>query len=470
MKRASIFSRHQEVIDVSDLIQLEHRPWFRSPRILLGICLLLFAFSTIAWWTYAEYLKPRRDQQLFDEATLILRSNPVLSKLTGDSKDWSAEQKLIYSSAYFLVLDEIGVPKETGIRARRAALDLAIHKGSKHARLVLGKHLRDGDFGEKDLKAASVQFHTALEELQAGIKASDQDDLYVYSLMLEEGLGVEIDEVKAKGIQKRVALTRDPTTMALIGYSVSRREKDAGNLDIPFAKEISRKLISMGHTQHYLIGLAACESEFPQQEEFPDGITEVAWQTLFKLTEEKIAACSVEFAREAAKKGDKLTDIREMAMESNGRVSRSILQRIGLDKPKSAGAEPKAIDPESQSQTGYLAGTKQTANGGLSTFKIDNTRGGGDAVVRLYRNGGKPAARSMFVRNGESFTAEAIAPGAYQLRYRYIGSDETFEADETFNLTETPTETGTRFSRVTVKLYKVANGNMAVKKVDASEF
>jgi hypothetical protein len=102
--------------------------------------------------------------------------------------------------------------------------------------------------------------------------------------------------------------------------------------------------------------------------------------------------------------------------------------------------------------------------------KVDNTQGGGDAVVRLYRDGRKPAARSMFVKNGDSFTAEAVAPGAYRLRYRYIGSADTFEAEETFTLTETRTETGTRFSRMTVMLYQVANGNMAVKKVDASEF
>ncbi len=75
----------------------------------------------------------------------------------------------------------------------------------------------------------------------------------------------------------------------------------------------------------------------------------------------------------------------------------------------------------------------------------------------------------MFVENGESFTAAAVTHGAYRLRYRYIDSADTFEAADTFDLTKTLTETGTRFSRVTVTLYKVANGNMTVKKVHASE-
>ena len=113
---------------------------------------------------------------------------------------------------------------------------------------------------------------------------------------------------------------------------------------------------------------------------------------------------------------------------------------------------------------------KQLAKGGLSTFTVDNTKGGGDAVVRLYRDGQRPAVRSMFVKNGEGFTAEAISPGRYRLRYRYVGNSDTFEAEETFMLSETPLEKGTRFSRITVKLYKVANGNMTVKKVNASEF
>jgi hypothetical protein len=173
--------------------------------------------------------------------------------------------------------------------------------------------------------------------------------------------------------------------------------------------------------------------------------------------------CESEFLQAAADKGNE-----------KARASLAEISADTLDTPASIGSPPKTTvqtaDPEAQNHTGYLNGTKQIAKGGLSTFKVDNTKGGADAVVRLYRDGRKPAARSMFVRNGDSFTAEALAPGAYRLRYRYIGSADTFEAEETFTLTETRTETGTRFSRLTVTLYQVANGNMTVKKVDASEF
>ena len=56
------------------------------------------------------------------------------------------------------------------------------------------------------------------------------------------------------------------------------------------------------------------------------------------------------------------------------------------------------------------------------------------------------------------------------MRYRFVGSDDTFEADKPFMLSETATESGRRFSNVTVTLYKVRDGNMTTKKVPAGEF
>lgn len=43
---------------------------------------------------------------------------------------------------------------------------------------------------------------------------------------------------------------------------------------------------------------------------------------------------------------------------------------------------------------------------------LSSTRCSGDAVVRLYIKGQREAVRSMFVRKGESFTANSLAPGA----------------------------------------------------------
>lgn len=133
-------------------------------------------------------------------------------------------------------------------------------------------------------------------------------------------------------------------------------------------------------------------------------------------------------------------------------------------------AQLVARDPEQQDTTGYLKGQPRAAVGGLSTFTVDNRQGGRDAVARIYLNGKKPAVRSMYVKHGETFKAEAILPGTYVFRYRFIGSEDTFESDKDFPLTQTETETGTRYSNVTVTLFKVKDGNMSTRKVDPDSF
>jgi hypothetical protein len=127
-------------------------------------------------------------------------------------------------------------------------------------------------------------------------------------------------------------------------------------------------------------------------------------------------------------------------------------------------------DPEQQDKTGYLKDQPRSAIGGLSTFTVDNRQGGIDAVARIYINGKKPAVRSMYVKHGETFKAETILPGTYVFRYRFIGSEDTFESDKSFQLTQTETETGTRYSNVTVTLFKVKDGNMSTRKVDPNSF
>ena len=128
------------------------------------------------------------------------------------------------------------------------------------------------------------------------------------------------------------------------------------------------------------------------------------------------------------------------------------------------------VDREQQAFTGYLKGEQKGAMGGLSTFTVDNRRGDRDAVARIYLNGDKPAVLHIYIKKGETFKAQSIQAGTYVFRYRYIGSEDTYEANQPFQLTETRTDTGTRFSNVTVTLFKVKDGNMQTKKVDASKF
>lgn len=470
MKRLSIFSRQPDVVDVHDVRDIVRHPWFKSPRFWVLFAATLVAIAVVSWSAYAAYLKPIRDQRFVDEAVTLLEANSSMAGISQRLADLPNERRLVQLSHLFRA-KELITPHELGLKASRSALELAIHGGSREARLELGKALRDGVFGDKNLKAAAIQFQIALEELQPGVKSGDEDSLYVYSLMLKDGLGVEADPKKAREIVKRVALSRDYITMGRIGRAFTRGNRE--DSDFELAKAISRRLIETGHTNEYSLGSSACMQEFKTpDDEYDLGRALIQAKDFSRLGELNIRMkvwennrnkCKLQFVRAAAEKGDKdaITDLALLSADDPS-----------LTAPKlpvlAVNMEP--VDPEAQSRTGYLNGIKQLATGGLSTFKVDNTKGGGDAVVRLYRDGKKPAARSMFVKNGENFTAETMVPGAYRLRYRYIGSVDTFEAEETFTLSETATENGTRFSRVTVTLYKVANGNMTVKKVDASEF
>jgi hypothetical protein len=149
--------------------------------------------------------------------------------------------------------------------------------------------------------------------------------------------------------------------------------------------------------------------------------------------------------------------------------SRQLLPTVRSQK-MTATAQPVERDPEQQDKTGYLKDQPRSAIGGLSTFTVDNRQGGRDAVARIYLNGQKPAVRSMYVKHGETFKAEAILPGTYVFRYRFIGSEDTFESDKSFQLKQIETETGTRYSNVTVTLFKVKDGNMSTRKVDPNSF
>lgn len=119
---------------------------------------------------------------------------------------------------------------------------------------------------------------------------------------------------------------------------------------------------------------------------------------------------------------------------------------------------------------GYLPGGDKAAQGGLSSFTVDNIAGDRDATVRLYLSGKQPAARSFCVKRGEKFTAKSLRPGTYVMRYRFNGSVETFEAEKDFPISETQTEGGRRYSAVTVRLFKNTDGNLPTKTVAPEAF
>ncbi len=123
---------------------------------------------------------------------------------------------------------------------------------------------------------------------------------------------------------------------------------------------------------------------------------------------------------------------------------------------------------------GYIDGESIAADGGLSTFTVDNTSGDFDAEVRLYID--ETQVRAFNVQVGRSFTASKLSPGTYKFRYRmfFNGKYHVYEANNLFEIIQSSTESEqgrtTKFSNVQVTLYKLANGNMSVREVDEGKF
>lgn len=78
----------------------------------------------------------------------------------------------------------------------------------------------------------------------------------------------------------------------------------------------------------------------------------------------------------------------------------------------------------------------------------------------------------MVTSLGTKFTAEKLAPGTYRMRYKITanGKPRVYQAKEQFVLSETRTENGTRFSRMTVTLFTVKDGNMQTEEVPLDKF
>lgn len=113
---------------------------------------------------------------------------------------------------------------------------------------------------------------------------------------------------------------------------------------------------------------------------------------------------------------------------------------------------------------------KVFAQGGRSSIEIDNSSGLGDTEVRFYLDGKKPSVRAMLVRRGESFKSTGIRQGSYVVRWRALGSNQVFEANQPADLSEERTEYGTRYSQVRLTLYRVRDGNLKTSAVPEGEF
>jgi hypothetical protein len=119
----------------------------------------------------------------------------------------------------------------------------------------------------------------------------------------------------------------------------------------------------------------------------------------------------------------------------------------------------------------YVAGYKQFRSEGRSTLTVDNRQNDSDVFVKLVFIGSTKASpvRHFYIPAGQAFTVKSIKAGDYDLRYRDLGSGKLTRS-EAFTLVEEVTETGTRFSNMSLTLYKVRDGNSQSYSLSENDF
>jgi curved DNA-binding protein CbpA len=120
---------------------------------------------------------------------------------------------------------------------------------------------------------------------------------------------------------------------------------------------------------------------------------------------------------------------------------------------------------------GYVDGYPKLRTKGLSTVTVDNRQNDGDVFVKLVYLGDEQAfpVRQFFIPARGKFTLTKVNPGNYDIRYRNLHSG-ALARSEAFKLEESSTTEGIQFSKITMTLYKVENGNMQTYNLNDEEF
>ena len=133
-----------------------------------------------------------------------------------------------------------------------------------------------------------------------------------------------------------------------------------------------------------------------------------------------------------------------------------------------------ALDPNGKSwpsKSGYLIGTKNGNNNGLSKVTIDNSGNNSDVhckLVYINQNTAHPV-REFYILAYSKFTLNKVTKGNYDIRYRDLRTGSTFRS-EAFELFETRENDGIKYHDIIMTLYMVQNGNMKTYNIPESEF
>lgn len=119
----------------------------------------------------------------------------------------------------------------------------------------------------------------------------------------------------------------------------------------------------------------------------------------------------------------------------------------------------------------YLQDFPVLFSNGLSSVTVDNSQNDTDVLVKLMSLNRELAipVRTFYIPAQGSFTLKNINMGNYDIRYRDLNSGH-LSRSENFFLEEIKEYNGTRFSNLTMTLFKVRNGNMNTYDLREEDF
>ncbi|MGV0958247.1 MAG: hypothetical protein ACOYB1_00275 [Limnohabitans sp.] len=424
-------------------------------RLLTGALTLVIICVAAGYFAYRQIYLPQKWRAEVSKA---------LDQIGKEDAEWkgrletqSEVARLEAIGAVLPIEEKSTIPYKERVSAAIAALELADHLGSMAARYIYGSHLEDGSLPSTDSSLADRQFALAHKRVAKGVDAGEPIPIFYYGLMLSAGQGVESNYLKSLALINKVLEELPKRELKLLFAKMTyRNEFYLKAEDRNFIHTVANARIKKGDVLDEIEVQEACRDQRS---------TNLCVRGLENASERN-GKKELKFV--PLDPNAKIDPLPQQASKSSQGGKKYITDaEVFGSRPT---APVPAADKELQTYTGYVKGSLQGSQGGLSTFTVDNRQGGADAIARLYLNGSKPAVRSMYVRSGDTFKAESLLPGNYVLRYRFIGSEDTFEADRIMSLKQVEGESGTQYSNVTVTLFKQVGGNLNTKKVPADQF
>lgn len=433
-------------------------PLKRLSLVAMGL-LMSCAIAIGGWWTYKNVYEMHQLRQSLQESVSIVSTAPLTAK---HFKRYPAltEAQLGHFVSDLLADEELDIPSAKRTTLIKNALNLSQRLGYTRSIIAEAWHMEHGylpGFSEQEIQK---KYAEAFSESQIRAKSGNAADVYAYIENL-------VKDKSERGRNSKIAssmllsIIRDLSEYELNGVpALSLLYMNNFNAEkhmSAYTLERHRRGLDFEITYVNL----SC-SPMPGEE--------------IKFREKNYKAKCIIGILKPYLESHRFEIAREFSYEPN------VLKLLGLNekfeeintqkKDKSQAKHDSSADTEGfpTDDTGYVKGEPIRHAGGLSTFEVDNTGTNRDAVVRIYLNGNKPASRTILVKAGERFIAKNIAPGNYKMRYRFSDTKKVFEAKTLFTVSQEKTETGTRYSQITVTLYKTKDGNMQTEEVSEDDF